>query len=162
MPTIVELAANGALEFFAPELGHRRQTSRLVYLKPGVMDWIEEHLPDAQSDCFSEITPVEQLDEILNAFCAGESLVHERQMKILHHRIHGVWELKTPDLRLFGWFPKKDVFVCTAINFKRLIRDHSLYQGYVGAAVHFRENLDLNEPKFIPGDDPNGVATNIS
>jgi hypothetical protein len=36
-----------------------------------------------------------------------------------------------------------------------------LYAGYAGEVVRFRNALDLDEPKFIPGDDPNAVVTNF-
>lgn len=162
MSTLIELSAAGEVELFVPELGFRQQALRLIYLRPGVMEWIEGNLPDAESDCGSELSPLEQLDELLNTFCAGEALIHERQVKILHQHRHCVWELKTADVRLFGWFPKVDVFVWTATNLKRIIRDHGLVPGYVQQAVNFRNQLNLDPPKFIPGADPNGVATNIS
>lgn len=162
MATLVELAARGDFELFEPELGYRQQAMRLFYTRERVWPWIEQHLPDRASEYDSEIAPIEQLDDLLNAFCAGEKLVFDRQIKPIQHWGQGIWKLKTLDLRLFGWFPRTDVFVCCSIDFATRIKEIGLYSGYRDESVRFRDLLDLDEPKFIYGDDPRDVVTNIS
>jgi hypothetical protein len=162
MSTLVELATRGELELYEPELGYRQQAMRLIYTRTRVWPWIEQHLLDRESEYESEITPIEQLDDLLNAFCAGETLIFSRQVKPIQHWGHGEWELKTIDLRLFGWFSKQDIFICCSIDFATRVKEIGLYNGYRDEAVRFRDLLDLDEPKFISGDDPSGVLTNIS
>lgn len=162
MATIVELARASEFELFEPELRHRQQVSRLLYGRGKVWEWITNNLPEAESEYGLEVSPFEQLEEVLNAFCAGEQLIFERQIKPLHHTGFGVWEIKTLELRLFGWFPSKDVFVACSIDFATRIKTYNLYGGYRDEVIRFRDILDLDPPKFIPGEDPRGVATNIS
>lgn len=72
---------------------------------------------------------------------------------------NGVWELKTADLRLFGWFVQKDCFIVCDCDTTLRVKQMRLYPGYRDQAVRFRERLDLDEPKFIAGDDPNDVVS---
>ena len=37
-----------------------------------------------------------------------------------------------------------------------------LYRPYAEEAVRFREQLDLNNPQFVPGDDPHAVVSDFS
>lgn len=162
MATVIELADREAFELFEPELRPRQQAERLLYGRPRFWEWISTNLPEAVSEYGSEISPLEELEDLLNTYCAGEPLVFERQIKLLHHRDHGVWELKTKELRLFGWFTAVDVFIACSIDFATRIKCHRLYAGYRDEIIRFREGLDLDPPKFISGEDPRGVATNIS
>ncbi|RYF10718.1 MAG: hypothetical protein EOO77_20930 [Oxalobacteraceae bacterium] len=163
MATVKELSdAEGPLDLYEPTLGFRQQALRLVYVGVKVMPWISEHLPEAITDQRTEIQPIEQLDDLLNSFCAGEPISIERQIKLLRHWDGGVWEMKTLDLRLFGWFPQIDTFICNSIDFATRVKRLNLYAGYRGEVIRFRDPLPLDEPKFIQGDDPHGVITNVS
>jgi hypothetical protein len=73
----------------------------------------------------------------------------------------GVWELKTADVRLFGWFHQFDCFVGVVIDLKYRVQEYKLYSGYMGEVIRFRDNLDLDEPKFIPGGEPVNVVSNF-
>lgn len=162
MATVIELARQGVVEVYEPELRYRQQANRLLYARQRVWEWISLNLPDAVSEFGSEVTPLEQLDDLLNAYCAGEALIHDRQIKALHHWDNGVWELKTGELRLFGWFYSVDLFIVGCIDFATRVKKYSLYAGYRDEVIRFRDSLDLDPPKFLPGEDPRGVATNIS
>jgi len=73
----------------------------------------------------------------------------------------GVWYLKTTDLRIFGWFWRKDIFLGVVADTKLRCQTHNLYQGYRTVNVErFRNELPLDEPKFIPGTDPDAVLSN--
>jgi hypothetical protein len=74
----------------------------------------------------------------------------------------GIWELKTADLRIFGWFNVLDHFVGAAADTTDRVKQHNLYYGYAGETARFRDGLDLDPPKFIPGADPNAVVSNYT
>ena len=59
--------------------------------------------------------------------------------------------LKTPDVRLFGWFKERGVFIIANINSAAFIKEKQLYQGYWNDTRDRRKRLDLDEPKFIDG-----------
>jgi hypothetical protein len=75
------------------------------------------------------------------------------------HLGDGIWELKTADLRLFGWFLQKDCFIVSDIDDTGRIKQSNLYRGYCLQAVRRRDALELNEPKFIRGDNPDDVVS---
>jgi hypothetical protein len=125
-------------------------------------DWLANTLPTLESDWGIERTPTQQLDSLVGVFASGEVLCFEQQFKPLGHLGEGVWELKTPDLRVFGWFPQRDCFIADRADLASRIKQHHLYRGYVGEVVRFRNDLDLDEPKFLTGEDPRYVVSNFS
>ena len=127
------------------------------------MKWLTEVLPDLGSTWNIELSPLEQLAAFIETYASGEPLVFGRSFKPISHVSGGVWELKTADLRVFGWFPSQDVFIGHAANLSETIKSvRGMYHGYANEVVHYRKNLDLNEPKFVPGDDPNAVVSAFS
>jgi hypothetical protein len=49
-----------------------------------------------------------------------------------------------------------------ASNLTDNVKRHRLYYGYANEAARFRDRLDLDAPKFVPGDDPHAVVSNFS
>lgn len=162
MATILDLVERGHLIKLDAGLSWREQEQRCIYVTPRVRAWLEEELPGKVSSWGIEVPPIEQLDTILRNYCAGYELTFDRQIKPIHHIRFGIWEIKTPDLRLFGWFHLRDNFICTHINLANFIKEHGLYAGIRDESCRIREDLDLDEPKFIAGDDPNDVISAFS
>ena len=82
--------------------------------------------------------------------CSGETLTYDWQFKPLNYVQDGIWELKTANLRIFGWFPKKDCFLGVIANTKAQILEHKLVTPYANVEVApFRNKLDPHEPKYI-------------
>lgn len=159
MATLLHLASAGELLRLDPALGLRVQEQRSIYLLPKVGDWLNGELPALESTWNIETPPLEQVDALFADFCAGKPLCVGWNVKPLVHLGDGIWELKTADVRIFGWFPQKDCFIATAGNLKRVIVELKMYRPYCEESVRFRDNLDLDDPKFIPGDDPNNVVS---
>jgi hypothetical protein len=65
-------------------------------------------------------------------------------------------------LRIFGWFPERDIFVAVSAHTAKKVKDLEIYPGLVLEAVGFRNRLGLDEPKYIKGDDPNDVVSNLT
>lgn len=162
MSTVIELAEAGALIRFDASLSSRQQPLRRIYLLPRVVEWIEKKLPTLMADWALEVTPLEQLDDFAAIFVAGDAIQYERQAKPLRHVEAGVWELKTADLRMFGWFTDRDCFVCSAIDLATRVKRTRMYAGYRDQAVHDRKQLDLDHPKFIESDNPDAVVSNLT
>lgn len=160
MATLIELAESGHLHKFDTGDEVTAPPERLIYVRTNVLDWINNALPSLQPVWKVEIQPIEQLYALFEDFLLGRPIVIGRQMHILHHHGAGIWELKTPDIRIFGWFPCKDCFVVTDIDCATRVKTHKLYAGYRDQGVHFRDHLALDEPKFIEGDDPYDVISN--
>jgi hypothetical protein len=65
-----------------------------------------------------------------------------------------VWELKTVDLRLFGWMCKPKHFIGVLGDYADLYKGKSAKKSYedaIAKVVSARDSLDLDEPKFAKG-----------
>lgn len=161
MSTLAELDQQGALHKLDPQLGPREQEERLIYASPKFAKWVADELPGLGSDRALEVLPAGQLDALFADFTRGKALTYDHQFKPLHPRSESTWELKTADLRIFGWFACMDCFIAVVATTKAFILEHEgIVAGYVGEVVRFRNLLDLDPPKLIEGDDPNAVVSN--
>jgi hypothetical protein len=165
MATVVQLTDAGLLHKFDPVLDPDEQELRLLHTSDKLKGWLENALPNLTSQWDIETSPLEQLDALIAIYAEGLPLVFERQFKAFHRKPiepagDGVWYLKTADLRVFGWFWKKDCFIGVVADTAERVKTYPLYQGYRGEVIRFREALDLDEPKFIPGEDPDAVISN--
>lgn len=73
---------------------------------------------------------------------------------------HGIWELKTLDVRFFGWFPERDTYIAARVDSFERVKVHGLASGYRNETVLARAELDLDEPKFVQGGDLTDVVSN--
>ena len=135
----------------------------MLHAGPKLVAWIQDDLPDLESTWKIEQSPAEQLDDLMQVFCSGEPLTVGWQFKSLVHLADGVWELKTADLRIFGWFHQKDCFIAVIADTADRTKQYKLYAPYARVeVVGFRDALDLDPPKFVPGDNPHDVVSNYS
>lgn len=164
MATLIELAQKGFLFRYGPQLGSKELEQRLVYITKTARSWMEHSLLALNPTWTTEISPDEQVYDLLAEFCAGGPLKYDHQFKVLSPRGEGIWELKTPDVRLFGWFPHKDCFVIVNGEATQKLKNQKsdkldLYKRNIAQASAFRRMLQLDEPKYVAGDDPNDVIS---
>jgi hypothetical protein len=159
MATIIDLRNAGQLIWIDPQLEPNEQVWRPMYGLARIRPRLDD-LPNWESQWEVDQSPVQQMDALLEEFCSGERLTFQRRFKPLTHIQDGIWQLKTPDLRLFGWFPVKDTFICGAIDTAYRVKNSNLYPGYANEVAHYRGQLPLDEPKFITGSDPRDVVSN--
>lgn len=157
----------GELHKYDPDLPPNELEERtfLAFERPA--RWIVETLPTLAPDLDRELTPEQEFDALMANFCSGAELEIPRDFHPMRPvggsgNEQGVWELRTIDLRFFGWFPTKDVFVAVSAHPAKFIKDARIYPGLVLEVVGFRERLNLDEPKFIKGEDPNAVVSNYA
>ena len=165
MATASQLDHAGQIHKYDPALDDDEQELRILWASPKLKAWVENELPNLTSQWDVETEPLEQLDAYMAVFASGLPLVFDRQFKPFQPKAiqplgDGVWYLKTPDLRIFGWFWSKDCFIGVVADTAERVKKHALYEGYRGEVVRFRDALDLDEPKFIPGTDPDAVLSN--
>lgn len=146
MATLLDLEATGLLFKLDAGLEPHEQEWRGIGVSLGLRQWIERVLPTLTPQWESEQSPLEQFDDLAYAFVSGEPLLCLVQFKPLRHVAGGIWELKTPDLRIFGWFNVKDSFIGVVANQTNAIKKHGLYHGHAGEVAAFRDKLDLDEP----------------
>lgn len=154
MATLAELSNSGEIVPISVGEDIRMSPRRLIYGSQKIIGWLENELPAMKTRVSSILAPLEQVDALFEEFQFGKPLGHPRQFRQLRLRSQNpnVWELKTPDIRIFGWFPKKDIFVAICAEDATHIKDHDLYSGLIEEVVRFRGQLKLDEPKTLIGD----------
>ena len=160
MSTFEHLVEANVIVRIDVEMGLREQPMRLLYGTPDFISWLNSVLAGAQpSNRLGEATPTEQIDQLFYNFLSGFPLVHMRQFRFIRSEKNAVWELKTPDIRIFGWFLQKDCFVCVFGNWADEVKDHNLYRGYRIAIRRFRRELNLDDSFCVQGVDPSDVIS---
>lgn len=165
MATVGQLEAAGLLHRYDPALDPDEQELRLMHTSSKLKGWLENELSRLTSQWDSTNSPEMQFDDLMATYASGLPLILDTQFKVFRPRPieplgDGVWYLKTPDLRIFGWFYARDCFIGVVADTAHHVKTYDLYQGYRGEVMHYRNNLDLDLPKFIPGTDPNAVISN--
>ncbi|HEX4157921.1 MAG TPA: hypothetical protein VHY79_05555 [Rhizomicrobium sp.] len=166
MATLAHLEADGRVLKYDAALEDDEQELRLLYVSPTLAEWIGTTLPTLISDLNDPLPPLDQFDAYGHVYASGLPLVFDRQFKVFQPRAveplgDGVWYIKTTDIRIFGWFWRRDVFVGVVGDTAYRCKTYNLYQGYRSVNVaRFRDDLPLDEPKFIPGTNPDDVLSN--
>lgn len=160
MATILDLVATGELVKIDPQLADDEMEDRQIYLVAQAVGPSAALLATMVSQWEIESSPAEQLDELVYHFATGGQLDYPRQFHDLQHVRDGIWELKTADLRLFGWFAEKDIFVCASVADANVVKAAGQYAGYCEQTWFRRERLPLDDPKFLLGKEPVDVVSN--
>lgn len=153
MATAQQLEASGELVRIEVELDDDEVPLRLVYALPRVIDWMKNVLPSLETDGYvaGANRPAEQAEALIYDVIIGKSplAMAPRCMKPTEA---GIWELRTFDLRFFGFFWRKGVFVMTSAETKaKCLKHQGLASGHRNFAILQRGRLDLDPPKFVPG-----------
>lgn len=151
MTTLAQLVDLGKLKKHEPELERDEFPDRHVYLSREVYAWMEATLRLAPRDRGRDLLPYEQVDQLLFDFVIGRPLVYDVQRKKLEPITQHVWELKTEDVRLIGWFPRRKSFVIVCGRMKRELPNAKLYAPCIRHVVWFRDSLGLDEPRSVTG-----------
>lgn len=167
MATIQHLREQGVLHKIDPALDDDEQENRYIYASDAVVEFLANGLPALQSFWGTETDPSQDLDALVAEFASGLPIGFDHQVKAFRRRCldvlqGGVWYLKTPDLRIFGWFPHRDCFVAVFADTFENVKGKDLYEGRRNQVIQFRNALDLDAPKFIAGGDPHAVVSNCT
>lgn len=152
MSTLEECCAARLLIKVRGNLRPHQRPDRILLATPRAIDWMNTVLKDLQTDGFvhGAIRPIQQAGVLFNTFVSGADfeppLPHE-----MNPKGNGIWEIRTHDLRFFGWFPMRGMFVISDVNTKAKCLDHSLYAGYATQAANDRITINLMDGRFIDG-----------
>jgi hypothetical protein len=120
---------------------------RYVFLTPECVSWIMGPLRSIPKSDTAQSTPPGQLEAKLTRFCEGSRLSIQDMHIMLPHK-HGVWEVKTVDVRVFGWFPVPNYLILhTGGDAQKLHDDLTLYNPLINDTASYRDNL----PPGLPG-----------
>jgi hypothetical protein len=161
MATLLDLVRARELSKLLPGLEPDEQEFRMLYAAPRFEKWVVETLPTLNSQHNLDVTPQQQLEDFFINYALDRPLTYRWQFRPIKHHGDAVWELKTADVRVFGWFYRKDQFIALIGDEKWRVKEYALIPGYANEVVQFRDNLDLEIPKFVLGKDPNDVISNF-
>lgn len=147
------LVSRNILEAIEVEFDEGMIQIRYLYGTQKVIKWLQNELPNCLSDGFYQnaATPSQQVDFLFSEFLSTQFPQFELIPHIMQPEREGMWELRTPDLRFFGWFWRKKVFIISAIDTAHRCKKHDLYYGYLSQAKQERSVLNLPPPPFISG-----------
>lgn len=151
MATLKELVNLGELVQHIPELRPKDLPERAVYFAPGFNKNDLEQLEKLPRKRGRDLTPIEQIEQILFEFVIGRRFAYGSDHRKLDPLTQHVWELKTEDVRLFGWIPLKAHFIIVRGELKDNLIPSKKYTPYIDQTIAFRNQLNLDEPKFITG-----------
>lgn len=161
MSTLVALIEQGKLIKLDVHLEYDELEQRQILLLPRAAEGLQEKLEKMESEWQIELSPIEQFDELTHRFVTGATLDYPRQFNILRRTSReGVWELKSGDIRMFGWFPVKDSFICCDVANANVVKAGRQYASYCEQVWFYRDQLDLDDPKFLTGEEPEDVVSN--
>ena len=141
-------------------LGRNECEDREFWALPSFMMFFTQTLSHMEGGVLKDVreTPKEQMYTVLRKWNAGRPMMRGRAFSDLRPRHHSVWEMKTPDLRIFGWLYRPRVFVAafaaSADDYKKQ-KGQAPKESYDAArdrVVWLRSMLPLDPPLFVTGD----------
>ena len=155
MATITSLKEQKLLFSISVPLDEGELPQRLIYGFPDFVRWLAVEAPNLQSGRLKAAeNPQEQLDNLLYRWIAGKRIIYDRMFKDLMPMADEVWEMKTVDIRVFGWMYRPLTFIAVFGNYADLYKGTHARASYEDAKKKVksaRAQLDLDEPKFTPG-----------
>jgi hypothetical protein len=155
MATLHRLVELGTLIEVTVPLDPDEFPLRWFYCFPDMRGWIENELPKLKPGRLkSAETPEEQFDNVLYKWTSGRRITYEKMFQDLRPIKDEVWEMKTCDLRLFGWMYQPRRFIAVFGDYADHYKQPTPRKSYETArnrVLEARKFLDLDEPKFSGG-----------
>jgi hypothetical protein len=133
----------------------REAKLRWIYGFPCFQRWLSNDLPTLVPGRLQAADPPdEQVDSIFYRWITGKRIVYSRQFQDLMPMTDEVWEMKTADIRIFGWMYQPRKLIAVFGDYADLYKGRNKTRSYDDArrrVIEKRDNLDLDEPKFVSG-----------
>jgi hypothetical protein len=128
---------------------------RKLYAYPQCLRWMREDVPKMLTGrVASAFTPKEQLIERLRQWMAGDPMRYGPMFHDMDPSSDEVWELKTADLRIFGWIYRPREFIALSGGYTDDYKPPTKTKNYADdrrAVVNARNSLPLDAPKYTTG-----------
>jgi hypothetical protein len=150
-----QLAQLGELRKYSWSMARGQQVRRVLYTAPTFFEWLGGGLLAVPK--VGVLNPAQELRNLFQQFVLGVDMAPLRQLARIRPteagrwETHGVWEMRSLALRVFGWAPCENHFIAVEGAAVGACKDHELYQGFRGSVIRFRDALPLDTPKFHTG-----------
>lgn len=155
MATILTLCARTELFEITVPLNKGEFPERFIYGFPEFIQWMAKDVSQLNAGRLQAAqSPAEQLDDILYRWTAGRRMRYGRWFQDLMPRSDEVWEMKSADLRIFGWIHRPRYFIAVFGDYADFYKGRNPTKSYESArrtVISSRLRLDLDEPKFATG-----------
>jgi len=129
---------------------------RLLYAFPECLEWMRTEVPKMKTGVIkSDFTPRDQLGVRLTEWITGKQMVETRMFRHMKPLTDDVIELKTDDLRIFGWLYQAGKFIAVRGGYTDDYKGQNKKKNYedeVKAVVEARDALPLDGEKIWRGD----------
>ncbi len=116
---------------------------RWVYGFPEFQTWLAVDLPNLEPGRLkAPDAPKEQMDNILYRWITGKDIRYGRQFQDLMPMVDEVWEMKTPDLRIFGWIYQPRKFIAVFGDYADLYKGANKSRSYAAAVQRVKRKRD--------------------
>jgi hypothetical protein len=133
---------------------------RHIWITKRVEHWIQNDLATLKAmprdPGETPMRPLAQTKFLFERFIQGQPLYVEDDFWLMRPEEEDVFELKTLDVRFFGWFPEPKKFLIAAADSMEKSHTYNLHDGYRNEVVNIRERIDLF-PKLVVGAKPEDV-----
>lgn len=150
MATLVELRDSEVIEIIDP-LDDDELPWRTLYATKYFIHWLDNDLGElGHNALYDTLSPLEQVAAVFAEYASGDEFSTDKRFKKLScNPDHHIWEFKTEEVRIFGWVPKKDTFICCYGDSKDRIELLQSYAKYIAQTAFVRKQMDLDEPKSL-------------
>jgi hypothetical protein len=128
---------------------------RKVFAYPDCVRWMRDEVPKMRTGrVASDFTPHEQLVERLRQWMSGDPMEYGRMFHDMDPSTDDVWEMKTADLRLFGWMYRRRKFIAVRGGYADDYKEPTKIKNYADErreVVKARDALPLDDPKLARG-----------
>jgi hypothetical protein len=156
MATLDKLIQSKTLIRVMVRLGRGQFHERKLYVYPECVEWMRSKVPHMVTGRIaSALTPQEQLVERLRQWMAGDPMAYGRMFHDMIPRSDGVWEMKTADLRIFGWMHRPREFIAVRGGYADDYKEPTKTKSYADdrrEVVKAREALDLDGKRYADGE----------
>lgn len=142
---------------FVP-LGRREFDEREFYALPSFMLFLQQILPGLSTGILAaKESPSDQMNTVLRKWNTGKPMAQGRAFAIMRPTPKFVWEMKTADLRIFGWVYRPKVFIGAFAGFADDYKKQNgqppkeSYDAARNRVLWIRDHLNLDPPLFATG-----------
>jgi hypothetical protein len=156
MATFSKLLDEKNLIWITRQLPRGQFHERKFYAFPECVRWMKVEVPKMVTGRErSAFTPYEQLMERLRQWMAGDRMKDGPWFHDMDPKTDAVWELKTADLRIFGWMYQPRSFIAVRGGYADHFKEPTKIKNYADErreVIKARGALPLDGDKFVEGD----------
>jgi hypothetical protein len=136
-------------------LPHGQFHERKIYAYPECLEWMRKEIPKMITGrVASASTPKEQFIERMRQWMSGDPMAYGRMFHDMSPTSDNVWEIKTADLRIFGWMYRPRKFIAVRGGYADDYKEPTKIKTYADErrkVVKARGGLPLDGNKYAEG-----------